>query len=49
MVVYLLVGLMLGICCIMAVNKKNKLAYLLNCSYKNFGTNVAILYLVVET
>ena len=64
-VVYLLVGETPGICCMQAVNKKNKLAYLENCSVcvsaqvtdiininvpkRNFGRNVARLYLLVET
>src|ERR1700760_2583578 len=49
MVVYLFVGLMLGICWSIAVNKKNKFAYLLNCSNRNLGTKVAALYFVVLT
>ena len=48
MVVYRDVGEIPGICCRMAVNKKNKLAYLENCSYKNLGKNVTTLYFVVE-
>ena len=49
MVVYLDVGEMPGICCKMAVNKKNKLAYLENCSLRNLGRKVTMLYLAVET
>lgn len=48
-VVYRLVGEMFGICCNAAVNKKNKLAYLENCSKRNLGRKVAMLYFAVET
>ena len=33
----------------MAVNKKKRLAYFENCSNKNLGINVKMLYFAVET
>ena len=47
-VVYRLVGDMPGICWRIAVNKKNKFAYLENCSKRNFGRKVKTLYFAVE-
>src|SRR5277367_5819434 len=48
-VVYRFVGETFGICWRAAVNKKNKLAYLENCSNKNFGRKVTMLYFAVDT
>lgn len=48
-VVYRDVGETSGICCMHEINKKNKLAALLNSTYKKMGRNVITLYFAVDT